>query len=303
MAKKNWDYDCAVIGGGPGGLVSSVYLRRFRRSVALIQSGKPRASWIPRSHNIIGFHKGVSGNELLRRLSWQVKKLGADRFDAEAQVLRLPHSGFLVQAGGESIRVPHVILATGIEDIHPQIENLIPLREKGLLRYCPICDAFEHKGEAVSVLVQDEDGVERALFMSRYTGKLTLVIPHELKLKPSKIREIRECRAQMKRGKLTGIEPAGLGQKGVWVHVDGHLPFSSRVTYVELGSRVLDSAFRGLKGLKRSDEGLILTTQEQRCSIPGLFAVGDCVNQVHQIVIAAGHAAVATTTIHNDLMT
>ncbi|MBC7692591.1 MAG: FAD-binding protein [Methylotenera sp.] len=56
-----WDFDCAVIGGGPGGLVSALSLKRFRRKVILLNSGKPRAAWIPKAHNLMGFPGGISG--------------------------------------------------------------------------------------------------------------------------------------------------------------------------------------------------------------------------------------------------
>jgi len=54
--------------------------------------------------------------------------------------------------------------------------------------------------------------------------------------------------------------------------------FDHRAAYVELGCRVTDSAYVHLKELNRTREGYITTTTEQRTSIPGLFAVGDCLN-------------------------
>ena len=72
--------------------------------------------------------------------------------------------------------------------------------------------------------------------------------------------------------------------------------------YVELGCTVNDSAWGHLRGLRRSPDGFLNTTMEQRTNIPGLFAVGDCVNLLGQISVAAGQAAVAATIIHNDLL-
>lgn len=49
-------WDCLIVGGGPAGLTAATYLRRFHRSVALIDSGQSRAKWIPKTHNC-----GISG--------------------------------------------------------------------------------------------------------------------------------------------------------------------------------------------------------------------------------------------------
>lgn len=43
--------DCAIIAGGPAGLVAALYLLRFRRTVLIADKGSSRAALIPRSHN------------------------------------------------------------------------------------------------------------------------------------------------------------------------------------------------------------------------------------------------------------
>ena len=60
--------DVAIIGGGPAGLTATTYLRRFLRTVVVLDAGASRASHIPESHNCPGFPQGVAGDELLRRL-------------------------------------------------------------------------------------------------------------------------------------------------------------------------------------------------------------------------------------------
>jgi thioredoxin reductase (NADPH) len=44
--------DCVVIGAGPGGLTAAIYLARYLREVLVLDDGRSRALWIPRSHNL-----------------------------------------------------------------------------------------------------------------------------------------------------------------------------------------------------------------------------------------------------------
>ncbi|MEO5971678.1 MAG: NAD(P)/FAD-dependent oxidoreductase [Bdellovibrionia bacterium] len=302
MTAKAKYYDCAIIGGGPGGLVSALYLRRFRRRCILFNSGRPRVSWGPSIRNLIGYYEGIPGRILLNRLNRQLDEVGGlDRCESQARVTRL-NPGFQIEtSSGQSVRAKTVVLATGIEDVHPEIENLVQLREAGLLKYCSICDGFEMRERAIAVLAKDDYGIQKAMFLENWTRNIKIIIPTDMKLAPQRIREIRKTRAILLRCASIKMEIAG-NNEGLWIQVNQKRPFLCSVAYVELGCRVNNEAFASLKKLRKTREGYLVTTTEQRTSIPGLFAVGDCVNLLGQISVASGQAAVAATTIHNDLL-
>ncbi|HLD99694.1 MAG TPA: NAD(P)/FAD-dependent oxidoreductase [Bdellovibrionota bacterium] len=293
--------DCAVIGGGPGGLVSALYLARFRRKVVVINDGKPRAAWIPKSHNILGQERGISGDLLLRRLRRQIAALRVPVVKGQARIDPVA-TGFSVSVNQvPSFIARTVILATGIEDNQPAIKNLVELRKKGLLRYCSICDAYEFRDQQVAVIAADDTGIEKALFIRHWTERTRLVIPEHFLITAERSNQLKKARIRITRCNHFRLQPAK-APHGLWI-IPEHGPSRfCRVAYVELGSRIRDAAFAHLKGLRRSTEGYLVTSIEQRLSIPGLFAVGDCVNLLGQISVAAGQAAVAATEIHNDLL-
>jgi thioredoxin reductase (NADPH) len=301
ISKSHWDYDCAIIGGGPAGLVSSLYLRRFNRSVILIHAGKSRAAWIPRTHNLIGYDRGISGELLLKRLFRQVNRLGLDHYIAEGVVF-CESGGFRIRVGkyGE-VTARKVILATGFQDVDPDLENVIELRERGLLRYCSICDGYEYRHQPIAVLAQDDFGLQKGIFISHWTKDLRFIIPEKLKIAPQRIKEIQEVSNKVSRCSILEIEPCSNSNPGVNLYLDGRKGIYARVVYVELGCVVNSEAFKNIPKLHRTKEGFIIATLEQRTSVPGLFAIGDCVNLLGQISVAAGQAAVAATEIHNDL--
>jgi thioredoxin reductase (NADPH) len=54
-------------------------------------------------------------------------------------------------------------------------------------------------------------------------------------------------------------------------------------------------------GARTSDCQALLVDDHQCTSVPGLYAIGDVVEGLNQISVAAGQAAVAATRIHNML--
>ena len=83
------DAECLIIGGGPAGLTAALYLGRFRRRVVLVDIGLSRASWIPKTHNLIGFPQGISGPELLDHMRRQASLHGVRWVRGDVEALRL----------------------------------------------------------------------------------------------------------------------------------------------------------------------------------------------------------------------
>jgi thioredoxin reductase (NADPH) len=78
--------DRLIIGGGPAGLLTAVYLGRYRRHVQVIDAGESRAS-ILESHNYPGFF-GIGVPELLVRLRAQAEQYGAQFTSGHVTSLR-----------------------------------------------------------------------------------------------------------------------------------------------------------------------------------------------------------------------
>ena len=70
--------------------------------------------------------------------------------------------------------------------------------------------------------------------------------------------------------------------------------------YPALGSDSNNALAKAL-GLTLSDDSCIVVDPKQRSSVSGIYAAGDIVMALDQISVAMGHAAIAATTLHNDL--
>ena len=290
--------DCLIVGGGPAGLTAAIYLARFKRRTRLVDAGESRAALIAKSRNFPGFPDGIAGAEILARLKTHAMRYGAHVEHARLSDLRARDDGlFEAHADGKPFTARRVILATGVVDNMPTIEGLKDHIQAGRIRLCPVCDAFEVAGEHVAIYGPAEHVFSKALFLRGFTGELTLLCtdtvscPPDLepKLRASGIALPEECvdrlewdgtsiAARLKSGKLERFA----------------------TLYAAMGSRPRSALFTQVGGALTA-EGTIETDEHQRTSVPGVWAIGDVVDALDQMAVAIGHAAIATTDVHNSL--
>lgn len=294
-------YDCVVIGGGPGGLVSALYLGRFRRKVLLVDAGKPRARWIPEIRNLIGYKDGLSGLELLKRLRQQVHHYHVPILKGEATVSR-EKDIFKVQVGHRSFRTSKVILATGLEDRQPALDNIDELRRHGILGYCPICDGYDHYKDKVALLIRNNRCIRKIQFISRLTPKLHVVPASNFKISKRMQKVFEGTSVHFAQQKLERMTYQPRSKKLYLYFCGKKQPMPVDFAYVAMGVEFNKSSTQDLRGLRRTKDGFLITSAHQETSIPGLYAVGDCVNSLAQVSVAVGQAALAATRIHRDLI-
>jgi thioredoxin reductase (NADPH) len=292
--------DCLIVGGGPAGLTAAIYLARFRRRARVIDSGSSRASLIPTSHNYPGFPEGIGGRDLLERLREQARRYGAELTAGRvAEIKPACDGGFVATSGTETVEARTVLLATGVIDIEPSLPNVKYAVRSGLVRHCPVCDGFEVIDKKVAVIGRGATGVGEARFIQHYTREITLFTlgaGHEITA---------EDRASLEASGVVIVEEplqevsTELGAI-VGVTTRSGKTYRFDTLYSALGCNVRSELARAL-GAACDHVGQIVVDDKLRTTVPNVFAVGDVANDLNQIAVAAGHAAIAATTIHNLL--
>ena len=289
--------DCLVVGAGPAGLAAAIYLRRFHRRLRVVDEGDSRALRIPRSNNYPGFPAGIGGGELLDRLRRQLADVEGRVHQGVVSRLRRDDRAFVAEVQGERIEARTVLLATGVCDNEPQLPGVAALREAGLLRQCPICDGYEHTGCAIGVVGRGEHGVREALFIRDFTDDVRYFADGETLGDDARRRlamrgvavlagRAREARAD-ERSRVRLVMENG----------DVH---RLDVLYAALGTRPRAHLAQAL-GAALDEAGNVVVDAHCRTGVEGLYAAGDVVSALDQIAVAAGHAAIAATAIHNAL--
>jgi thioredoxin reductase (NADPH) len=291
----NTDLDCLIIGGGPAGLTAAVYLARYHRRVAVFDAGHSRARYIPESHNYPGFPDGVSGETLLANLVAQATRYGVAIVGSKVRSLRQAHPGFRVLHDQGELRARFVLVATGIVDTPPVMDGLDAAIADGLVRYCPVCDAYEATDKRIAVYGSGRDAAAKAKFMRTYSAKVTWLRPSGHDPCAEDLHTVAEAGIAI----VNSVDK--LQREGPRIRaLSGANAYLFDLIYPALGCDVRSRVASDLGAAVTSD-GCLKVDEHQRTTIEGLYAAGDVVSDLHQISVATGHAAIAATHIHKSL--
>lgn len=296
--EKTWE--CIVVGAGPAGLSAALYMARFRRRVLVLHDGKSRALRIPETHNVPGFPDGIEGPLLIERMTGHARRYGAQVREADVTAVRHDNVYVIETAGGERLATEALVLATGLylnEPPLPHAEHEAAIRA-GVLRYCPVCDGFEHAGQRIAVLGCDAAGAGEALFLRQYSDDVTLLPMAMPELTGDQRRELAEAGVVVESRPVSRLLP---GDARFDIALAGTAePLSFDVVYPALGTRQR-TELAAMLGVQLDEAGAVDAHAPLGTAIPGLYCAGDIVDGLDQISVAMGHGAVAATRAHNWL--
>ncbi|PAU97213.1 NAD(P)/FAD-dependent oxidoreductase [Paracoccus salipaludis] len=291
--------DCLIVGGGPAGLTAAIYLARFHRRVTVVDKAEGRLQMIPRTRNHPGYPQGVTGSQLLADMREQAVQYGASLLTGEVTALRRDGDLIVADTGQGEMKARTVLLATGVVNHRPPVdeETHADAVARGLLRYCPICDAFEQTGKRIGVLGGDRHALAEALFLRTYSRDVTCVALSHVELTADE-------HAQADQARITVLDSpmSALQFKDSSVEVtlaDGdHVTFDT--LYVALGSHTRND-LGAMLGTDLENGQCFVTDDHQHTTVPRVYAAGDAVEGLDQIGVAIGTGARAAVAIHNDL--
>ena len=143
--------DVGIVGAGFAGLAAALTLRRHRHSVLLFNGGPCRNSWASEVHGYLGA-RGLSGAEMWRTACEQAQEVGAEIVQASIAEARQEGDEFLLKAAqGPEWRVLRLLLATGVRDSYPDIDNFFDFYGRSV-HNCPHCDAYEVRDKPVALV-------------------------------------------------------------------------------------------------------------------------------------------------------
>ena len=295
--------DVLIVGAGPAGLTAGMYLARYRRRVRIVHDGSSRALWVPRSRNVPGFPDGIFGSDLIARMSEHAERYGAEI--AKGRVVEIARrendEGFRARLeAGTNVDARGLILATGVDTNLAKLDggdHRTAVRD-GVLRYCPICDGYEHSRERIAVLGSDLHGAAEAMFLRQYSNDVTLIPKWQVALTDAQRAELEASKVDVLEGRVLRLDASG---EAMLVTLEGEtLPRRFDILYPAFGSAPR-SELAAMLGPLTDPNGCLPFNAYSDGLFPGIYAAGDVVAGLDQISVAIGQGAMAATRLHNWL--
>ncbi len=303
-------YDLIIIGAGPAGLAAGLYAGRYRLNTLIFEKMAVGGQIIlsPSIENYPGFPGGITTDELVARLRKHAEETGVKIIEEEIISFSSADSSgtfYEVKTKENIYKTKTIILATGAQAKQLGVPGESRLVGRGV-SYCGTCDGPLFRDKDIVVIGAGDRAIEEAIFLSGYAGNVT-VIHRRDELRASKIL-VEKAKENPKikfifshileeisgKDKVLGIRIKNLK--------DGLVKdFSCQGVFIFVG--ISPNTFFLKDTVKMNEEGFILTDEDMRTNLKGVFAVGDCRKKsLYQVICASSDGAIAAHLVHKYLL-
>ncbi|MBR4800550.1 MAG: thioredoxin-disulfide reductase [Clostridia bacterium] len=294
------DFDLIILGAGPAGLTAGIYAARGGLGTLILESKAPggQASLTSSVENYPGVPE-TGGFDLAFNMLNQAKSFDVKvKTSTVAKLALLGKDKKITLANGKEFVCGAVIIATGANPRPLGLENELELAGKGL-SYCATCDGMFFKDKTVAVVGGGNTAVEDAMYLEKLAKKVYLIHRrNELRadkiladrIKSSSVEILWDSVVTKAYGddKLAQIEVKNVKNNSLSrVSVDG--------LFVAVG-QIPNTSFleNADEKLNMTSGGYLVTDEEMRTNIAGVYAVGDVREKsLRQIITACADGAIA----------
>ena len=292
-------YEVIVIGGGAAGLNGALMLARSRRSVLVIDAGRPRNAPAEGVHGLLG-REGMSPLELLARGRDEVRGYGGEIVSGEVVGATRDGDGFRVELGdGRTIGAKRLLVTTGLVDELPGVPGLRERWGRDVV-HCPYCHGWEVRDQAIGVLATGPMSAHQALLFRQLSDDVTF-FAHE---QPDPGQELTARGITVVTGRVTGLEIVDDRIAGVRLEDGTTIPRQAIAVATRMVARAGFLAGLGLKPVEHPS-GMgehVPADPTGRTEVPGVWVAGNVTDLSAQVGSAAAAGATAGAQINFDLV-
>lgn len=274
----NMIYDVIVIGNGPAGISSAIYVKRNSLNVLVVSKQQSNLLLADKIENYYGFENPISGKELYNQGLNQAKNLNIPLVDEE--VVDVTFMGnYEVTTSANKYVAKTVIVSTGANRVAPKIKGLKEFEGRGV-SYCAVCDGFFYRKKDVAVLGNKEYALHELNVLKQFANSVTLLtngLEYNLdELIDLEQRKIKEIRGNEVVEEIVFEDDSSLKVSGLFVAVGvaSSLDFARK-----LGAEIQNNK--------------LVVNELMQTNLPGLYACGDAVKGTPQIAKAVYEGMIA----------
>jgi thioredoxin reductase len=281
--------DVVVCGGGAAGLSAALWLGRYRRKTLVLDTGESRNL---ASHAVHGYYSQdhVSPRELLDLARADITAYPTVAIRSEQAIaVSTERDRFVISARDAAIETRKIILATGVEDLRPDIPGFSHFYGRSIF-HCSCCDGYEARDQDVVAIGWGEHTAGFALDLLDWGARVVLVTNGE------PWEGDRSCEEALQRHGIEVIEERVEELMGV-ESLSGARLSSGRVVPAEkaffsIGHEPRNQLAKQL-GCRIDGSGYVEVGAHGETSVEGVYAAGDLTPGEQLVQVAAAEGAVA----------
>lgn len=296
-------YDVIIIGGGPAGLSAALYAGRARLSTLVIEKKKEggQIALTSEVENYPGCLEGESGPTLVDRMHKQVIHFGAEFVYDEIENVELEGSIKQLKGKKNVYKSKTIIVATGASSRPIGCPGEKEYTGKGV-SYCATCDGSFFEDFDIYVVGGGDTAVEEALFLTKFGRSVTLIHRRD-ELRAAKSIQDKAFKNEKMKFMWNSVvkELSGDGilntmvvenvKTGEVTTIEADEEDMTFGVFVFIGYSPKTDIFKDILTL---DNGYIVTDENMKTNINGVFAAGDVrVKSLRQVVTAVADGAIA----------
>ena len=299
MNSEHEQTDVVIVGGGPAGLSAALSLGRARRRVVVVDAGRPRNMTAAHMHGVLG-HDGLSPLRLLELGRQEIAGYGVRVIHGDVTATRTDGTDIEVDIADETIPTRRLLVATGLDDVLPEIPGLREQWGRGVV-VCPYCDGWEHRDDVIGVIATSLHSVEQAQLLRQWSDRIVYfsnvvggpdadeveaLVRRSIRIEPGLV-----TRLSIEDDRVAGVE------------VDGRV-VPVGVVFTGPTLRPRDALLRSL-GAAMTDGPSgpwVGIDEDGRTSVPGVWAVGNVVNARSNVSVSMGLGSLVAGALNTDLV-
>jgi thioredoxin reductase (NADPH) len=293
-------FDTVIIGSGPAGLTAAIYNVRANLKTIVLGGDQPGGQLTLTTYvdNYPGFAKGIGGIKLMMDMQEQVKNLGVEIRSGIVKAIVKKDMFEIELVDGQGLKTKAVIVTTGAKARWLGLPKEQELIGKGVSA-CATCDGMFFRDKVVAVVGGGDVAGEDALFLAKFATKVYIIHRRDA------FRMLEDTATKLKNNPKIEIVWNSIVEEIVGNEKLESIKIKNNVTsgettmpvdglFVAVGHDPATGFVKDLIDLKESQHVIVGKDSKYitMTSLPGIFAAGDCVDDIYrQAIVAAGDGA------------